>query len=61
MVKRPGREVATHLHLVSRLRMSVTIPLLPIYFFIACTGSLSLLFTFCVYVGFQHSLPLLNL
>jgi hypothetical protein len=34
-----SRGLSDHLHLVSRLRMSGTIPPLPIYAFVACTGT----------------------
>jgi hypothetical protein len=38
-VKQPGMELAAHLHLVQRLRVSGTIHLLPLYAFMQCTGT----------------------
>ena len=40
-INRPGVNLATHLHLVPRLRMSGVPPLLPLYGFIAWTGNTS--------------------
>ena len=37
-VKQPGRKLPTHLHLVSMLRISGAIPLIPLYIFMAWTG-----------------------
>lgn len=34
-----GMRLSTHLHLLPSLRMSGVIPLLPVYFFMACTGT----------------------
>ena len=56
-LKQTSLEAVTLLHLVPRLRTSGIIPLIPTYVFIACTGVLPLLFTFYVYVGFEHILP----
>ena len=39
MAKRPGHEFATHLRPVPRLRMNGAIPLLPLYAFMAWTGT----------------------
>jgi len=45
-VKWPG-QMTTHLHLVQRLRMSVAIPLLPLYAFMAWRG---ITFLFCLFM-----------
>ena len=43
LVKQPGVKLTALLILVPRLRMSRTIPLLPVYAFMTCTGTLYLL------------------
>jgi hypothetical protein len=48
--KRPGAKVTIHLHLVSKLKMSGVIPLLPLYAFMGWTGK-NYTFVLCTMMG----------